>query len=127
MDQSLYRPEHEEFRSLCRTFLEREAVPHHAEWERAGLVDREVWRKAGAAGLLGPDVDEEYGGAGQRDFRYNAVLVEEITRAGCSGLGFGLHNDVVAPYLIELTTAEQRKRWLPVVLHRRSDHRHRHE
>ncbi len=113
MLQHLYERDHDEFRELCRTFLAREAVPHHERWEADGIVDREVWRKAGAAGLLGPDVDEAYGGGGQRDFRYNAVLVEEIISAGCSGLGFGLHNDVVAPYLTELTTDEQRKRWLP--------------
>src|SRR5262249_13890847 len=113
MDQHLYEAEHEAFRELCREFLAREAVPHSAEWEKAGIVDREVWRKAGAAGLLGMDVDEEYGGGGQRDFRYNAVLVEEIIAAGTTGLGFGLHNDVVAPYLTDLTTNEQRKRWLP--------------
>jgi alkylation response protein AidB-like acyl-CoA dehydrogenase len=113
MEQHLYEPVHEEFRELCRTFLAREAVPHHASWEEAGLVDREVWRKAGAAGLLGLDVPEEYGGGGQRDFRFNAVLVEEIAAAGTTGLGFGLHNDIVAPYLTELTTDEQRERWLP--------------
>jgi alkylation response protein AidB-like acyl-CoA dehydrogenase len=113
MEQHLYEPTHGEFRALCREFLAREAVPHHAAWEKAGIVDREVWRKAGAAGLLGLDVDEEYGGGGQRDFRFNAVLVEEVIRAGCSGLGFGLHNDVVAPYLTDLTTDDQRKRWLP--------------
>jgi alkylation response protein AidB-like acyl-CoA dehydrogenase len=113
MEQHLYQPEHSDFRSLCREFLAREAVPHHAAWEKAGLVDREVWRKAGAAGLLGLDVDQEFGGGGQHDFRFNAVLVEEIIHAGCSGLGFGLHNDVIAPYLTELTTPEQRKRWLP--------------
>jgi alkylation response protein AidB-like acyl-CoA dehydrogenase len=113
MEQPLYEPVHEEFRDLCRTFLAREAVPHHAAWEKAGLVDREVWRRAGSAGLLGLDVDPEYGGAGQRDFRFNAVLVEEIVRSGCSGLGFGLHNDVIAPYLTDLTTEDQRKRWLP--------------
>ena len=113
MEHALYEPVHEEFRDLCREFLAREAVPHHAAWEKAGLVDRAVWRKAGAAGLLGLDVDEEYGGGGQRDFRFNAVLVEEIIRAGCSGLGFGLHNDVIAPYLTDLTTEDQRKRWLP--------------
>ncbi len=113
MEQLLYEPVHAEFRDLCREFLAREAVPHHAQWEKAGLVDREIWRKAGKAGLLGLDVDEQYGGGGQRDFRYNAVLVEEIIRAGCSGLGFGLHNDVVAPYLTELTSEDQRKRWLP--------------
>jgi alkylation response protein AidB-like acyl-CoA dehydrogenase len=113
MEQQLYGPEHEEFRQLCRTFLEREAVPHHAEWERNGIVDRSVWLAAGRAGLLGMDAPEEYGGAGLHDFRYNAVLVEEIVGAGCTGLGFGLHNDVVAPYLTNLTTEEQRKRWLP--------------
>ncbi|MBQ1049386.1 acyl-CoA dehydrogenase family protein [Micromonospora sp. C51] len=113
MQQHLYEPDHDEFRDLCRRFLDREAVPHHDGWEADGIVDREVWRKAGAAGLLGMDVDPEYGGGGQRDFRYNAVLVEEIVNSGCSGLGFGLHNDVVAPYLTELTTEEQRQRWLP--------------
>jgi alkylation response protein AidB-like acyl-CoA dehydrogenase len=113
MQQHLYEPEHEQFRDLCRQFLAREAVPHHEAWEKAGIVDRAVWRKAGAAGLLGMDVPEEYGGGGQHDFRYNAVLVEEIISAGTTGLGFGLHNDVVAPYLTELTTEDQRKRWLP--------------
>ncbi|MFI7551690.1 acyl-CoA dehydrogenase family protein [Micromonospora sediminimaris] len=113
MQQHLYEADHDEFRDLCRRFLDREAVPHHDRWEADGIVDREVWRKAGAAGLLGMDVHPEYGGGGQRDFRYNAVLVEEIVNSGCSGLGFGLHNDVVAPYLTELTTEEQRQRWLP--------------
>ena len=113
MRQHLYEPVHEEFRALCREFLAREAVPHHDRWEAEGIVDREVWRRAGAAGLLGMDVPEEYGGGGQRDFRFNAVLAEEIVTAGCTGLGFSLHNDVVAPYLTELGTAEQRARWLP--------------
>ena len=64
-------------------------------------------------GLLGIDVDEQYGGGGVRDFRYNAVLVEEMVRIGASGLGFGLHNDVVGPYLLDLATDEQKQRWLP--------------
>jgi alkylation response protein AidB-like acyl-CoA dehydrogenase len=113
MQQHLYEPVHDEFRDLCRRFLAREAVPHHEKWEADGIVDREVWRRAGAAGLLGTDVDPAHGGGGQRDFRFNAVLVEEIVAAGCSGLGFGLHNDVVAPYLTDLTTPAQRDRWLP--------------
>ncbi|GAA1544514.1 acyl-CoA dehydrogenase family protein [Dactylosporangium maewongense] len=113
MEQHLYEAEHEAFRELCKAFLAREAVPYNDEWDKAGIVDREVWRKAGAAGLLGMDVDEEHGGGGQKDFRFNAVLVEEIVAAGASGLGFGLHNDVVAPYLTDLATEEQRKRWLP--------------
>jgi alkylation response protein AidB-like acyl-CoA dehydrogenase len=113
MEQHLYDDVHADFRALCREFLAREAVPYHADWEKDGIVDREIWRKAGAAGLLGLDVAEEYGGGGQTDFRFNAVLVEEIIRSGCSGLGFSLHNDVVAPYLTDLATADQRKRWLP--------------
>lgn len=113
MEQHLYQPVHAEFRELCREFLAREAIPYHERWEREGLVDRQVWRKAGAAGLLGMDVPERYGGAGQDDFRFHAVLVEEIIGAGMTGLGFGLHNDIVAPYLTDLTTEEQRQRWLP--------------
>jgi alkylation response protein AidB-like acyl-CoA dehydrogenase len=113
MEQHLYEAEHEAFRELCKAFLAREAVPHNDEWDKAGIVDREIWRKAGAAGLLGMDVDEEHGGGGQKDFRFNAVLVEEIVAAGASGLGFGLHNDVVAPYLTDLASEEQQKRWLP--------------
>jgi alkylation response protein AidB-like acyl-CoA dehydrogenase len=113
MEHALYEPVHDEFRALCRTFLQREAVPFREDWERAGIVDRDVWRRAGRAGLLGMDVDEQYGGGGQRDFRFNTVLVEEVVASGCAGLGFSLHNDVLAPYLTELTTAEQRERWLP--------------
>lgn len=113
MEQHLYEPVHADFRDLCREFLAREAVPHHERWEREGIVDREVWRKAGAAGLLGMDVPTEYGGGGQADFRFHAVLTEEIIVAGVTGLGFGLHNDIVGPYLTDLTTPEQRQRWLP--------------
>ena len=80
-------------------------MPYNDEWDKAGIVDREVWRKAGAAGLLGMDVDEEYGGGGQQDFRFNAVLVEEIVARGLRpGSGSALHNDVVAPYLTDLAT-----------------------
>jgi len=113
MDQHLYDAEHEAFRDLCRTFLERHAVPHHADWEKAGIVDRSIWTAGGAAGLLGMDVAEKYGGGGQADFRFNAVLDEELVRAGTTGLGFGLHNDVVGPYLTALGTDEQKGRWLP--------------
>ncbi len=113
MEQNLYNGEHEDFRDLCRQFMAREVVPYHERWEADGIVDRDVWRKAGAAGLLGMDVPEEYGGGGQHDFRFNTVLVEELIKAGATGLGFGLHNDVVAPYLTDLATPDQRKRWLP--------------
>jgi alkylation response protein AidB-like acyl-CoA dehydrogenase len=106
-------PEHLAFRETAREFVRRDIVPFHDGWEKAGIVDREVWRKAGKLGLLGIDVDERYGGGGVRDFRYLATLSEELVRAGASGVGFGLHNDVVAPYLNELTTDEQKSRWLP--------------
>jgi alkylation response protein AidB-like acyl-CoA dehydrogenase len=114
MEQHLYTPIHEDFRAMARTFLDREAVPFHPQWEKDGIVDREIWRKAGKTGLLGMDVDDQYGGGGQKDdFRFHCVLVEELVRSGCSGLGFGLHNDVVGPYLTDLTTEDQKVRWLP--------------
>jgi alkylation response protein AidB-like acyl-CoA dehydrogenase len=113
MRRSLYETEHDEFRDMVRAWAEKTVVPFHAEWEKAGIVPREVWLSGGALGLLGTDIDARYGGGGVRDFRYNAVLDEELTRIGASGVGFGLHNDVVAPYLRDLATDEQKQRWLP--------------
>ena len=113
MQRTLFEAEHDAFRGTVRTFMERQVAPRHADWEKAGIVDRDVWVEAGKQGLLGMDVPEELGGGGVADFRYNAVLDEEITRAGATGLGFGLHNDIVAPYLLTLGTDEQRRRWLP--------------
>jgi alkylation response protein AidB-like acyl-CoA dehydrogenase len=77
------------------------------------VVDREVWRKAGRVGLLGWEAPEEYGGSGIRDFRYNAIMTEEFIASGSAGFGFALQNDVMPPYLIDLTTPEQKARWLP--------------
>jgi alkylation response protein AidB-like acyl-CoA dehydrogenase len=113
MEQHLYGEEHTAFRDLARSFAEKHIVPHHDRWEREGIVDRELWTRAGEAGLLGTDIPVEYGGGGQLDFRFNAVLDEELVRVGASGVGFGLHNDVVGPYLRELSTEEQKQRWLP--------------
>src|SRR4051812_36100299 len=93
--------------------MDKEVVPFHDQWEKEGQVDREVWRKAGDAGLLCFDVDEAYGGAGIKDFRFNVVLAEEITRAGASGVGFPVHNDVIVPYISALADDEQKQRWLP--------------
>jgi alkylation response protein AidB-like acyl-CoA dehydrogenase len=87
MQRDIFEAEHTAFRETVRTFLAREAVPHHEQWEAEGQVDRAVWKAAGAAGLLGTDVPEEYGGGGVDDFRYNAVVTEEISRAGTTGLG----------------------------------------
>jgi len=113
MRRTLYEPEHDAFRDMVRAFVAKQVVPFHPAWEQAGLVDRAVWLEAGKQGLLGTDVPEQYGGGGTKDFRYNCVIGEELTRAGASGVGFTLHNDVVAPYLLNLTTEEQKARWLP--------------
>jgi alkylation response protein AidB-like acyl-CoA dehydrogenase len=111
MKKDLYTEDHEAFRDTARGFIERYISPHHDDWEKAGIVDRGVWLEAGKHGLLGFEMPEEYGGGGVADFRYNAVLLEEIVRAHASGIGFGLHNDVVAPYLARLATEEQKQRW----------------
>ncbi len=113
MQRTLFEPEHDAFRDAVRAFLAKQVVPFHDEWEKAGIVDRSVWLEAGKQGLLGMDVDEAYGGGGVKDFRYNCVLNEEVIAVGASGLGFSLHNDVMAPYMTELTTDEQKARWLP--------------
>src|SRR3954468_12476736 len=112
MKSTLYEAEHEAFRDSVRSFFDKHVKPFHAEWEKAGIIDRGVWLEAGKQGLLGMDVPEEYGGGGVKDFRYNAILAAEISRVGASGLGFTLHNDVVAPYLLDLATDEQKERWL---------------
>jgi alkylation response protein AidB-like acyl-CoA dehydrogenase len=113
MRHSLYEAEHDEFRDMVRAWAEKTVAPFHDQWESDGIVPRDVWRSGGAQGLLGMDLEEEYGGGGVRDFRYNAVIDEEMTRIGASGVGFGLHNDVVSPYLRDLATEEQKRRWLP--------------
>ncbi|GAA3127835.1 MULTISPECIES: acyl-CoA dehydrogenase family protein [Nonomuraea] len=113
MERDLFDEEHLLFRETVREFMAREVVPHHAQWEKDGIVPREVWKKAGELGMFGFSVPEEHGGAGVRDFRFNAVIVEEIMRHGASGLGFSLHNDVMAPYVVDLTDDEQKQRWLP--------------
>jgi alkylation response protein AidB-like acyl-CoA dehydrogenase len=109
----LLEAEHEAFRRTVRAFIEREVTPHHERWEAEGQVSREVWTAAGDQGLLCFDVEERYGGPGVTDFRYNMVLAEEMTRAGAHGPGFGVHTDIIVPYLSSLGTAEQKQRWLP--------------
>ena len=107
-----YREDHEMLRATVRRFLDKECKPRQAQWDRDGRVDRETWLKAGREGLLCPTLDPEWGGAG-RDFGHAAVIVEEIGRSGVGGLGFGLHSDVVAPYIARLGTPAQKARWLP--------------
>jgi alkylation response protein AidB-like acyl-CoA dehydrogenase len=105
--------EHDAFRDSVRGFCDKHIAPFHHDWEREGIVPRDLWLEAGKQGLLGTDVPEQYGGGGVKDFRYNAVVAEEVVRVGGSGVGFTLHNDVVAPYLLKLGTDEQKERWLP--------------
>lgn len=111
--REIFTEEHEAFRETVRTFIAKEIAPHHEQWERDGMVSRGAWLAAGRQGLLGFFVEEEYGGAGADDFRYNAVLAEEFTYAGFSGPAFALHNDIIGPYLTRLATPEQKRRWLP--------------
>jgi long-chain-acyl-CoA dehydrogenase len=115
MKRTLFSEEHDLFRDSFRRFVAQEIVPFYDQWEKDGIVDREVWRKAGAQGFLGMDVPEEYGGGGVSDFCYNVIIAEESARAHVTsaGLGFTLHNDVVVPYFQNYTNEEQKKRWLP--------------
>ncbi|NNJ07370.1 acyl-CoA dehydrogenase [Streptomyces sp. PKU-MA01144] len=113
MKRQIFDAEHEAFRETVRSFIGKEVLPHYDQWEKDGIVSRDVWLAAGRQGLLGPAVPEEYGGGGNSDFRYSAVLAEEFTRAGAPGLAIGLHNDVIGPYLTSLATEEQKRRWLP--------------
>ncbi|MGB2810389.1 MAG: acyl-CoA dehydrogenase family protein [Mycobacterium sp.] len=111
--RTLFEPEHELFRESYRAFLDKHVAPNHEQWEKDKIVDRGVWLEAGKQGFLSMAVPEEYGGGGNPDFRYNTIVCEETVAGRFSGLGFSLHNDVVAPYLLELTTREQKERWLP--------------
>ncbi len=113
MRRTVYDPEHEQFREVVREFLAREVAPRARAWEKAGIVDREVYRAAGKHGVIGFNVPEEFGGGGVDDFRFNAVVTEELARAGPGTPAFSLHNDVMAPYFTSLTTSAQRQRWLP--------------
>lgn len=113
MERTLFEPEHELFRESYRKFLETHVAPFHDQWAERGVVDRSVWLEAGKQGFLGMAMPEEYGGGGVKDFRYNSIITEESVRGQYSGLGFSLHNDVIAPYLLELANEEQKQRWLP--------------
>jgi alkylation response protein AidB-like acyl-CoA dehydrogenase len=113
MQKYLLEEEHLMFREAVRAFMKKEVEPHNEEWEKQGHVSREVWRKAGEQGMLCMDFPEEYGGMGLKDFRYNAIVVEELVRVNSTGPGFSLHNDVMAPYFIEYFNEEQKKRFMP--------------
>jgi alkylation response protein AidB-like acyl-CoA dehydrogenase len=109
--RTAYAPDHGQFRDQVRKFLDREVNPHADRWEDVGIVDRDVWRTAGSAGLLCPTVPEEYGGLGL-DFGYNAVVDEEIAYSGAT-IGFSLQSDIIADYLVAYGSEEQKLQWLP--------------
>ena len=112
IERAIFEPEHTLYRETCKRFMEREVVPYHDEWEKAGVVPRSVWKKAAEAGLLLPTTSADYGGAGG-DFRFGAVLTEEAAYASASGLGIPLHNDIVAPYIETYGLEETKRTWLP--------------
>lgn len=107
-----FEEQHELYRDQVRRFIANEIAPHHERWEREGMVDRELWRKAGAAGLLCPSLSNEYGGPGG-DFLHSVVVIEELGYAGTTGPGFAIHSEMAAPYLSAFGTEAQKQRWLP--------------
>jgi acyl-CoA dehydrogenase len=113
LPRTIFDDVHHDFRASVRAFLLAEAVPHGERWEREGLVDRDFFRKAGAQGLIGFMAPEELGGAGIDDFRFNAILDEEHCYTGAVGDNLNLTNSILAPYLLDLTTDEQKARWVP--------------
>lgn len=113
--RTLFDSDLEGFRDSVRKFLEKEAVPFHPQWEKDGQVDRELWNKGGEMGFLCPTAPEAYGGLGC-DFRYSAVVMEEISRSGCSGIGWPLHSDIVMPYILNWGSEAQKQKYIPKLI-----------
>lgn len=113
--RTLFNSDHEAFRDTVRKFLENEALTQHEEWEKQGQVPKELWRKAGEQGFLCPMVAEEYDGLGA-DYLYSVVVSEEISRMGLTGIGWGLHTEIVAPYIEHYGSEEQKQRILPKMI-----------
>ncbi len=113
MKRTIYEEEHEAFRQTVRDYIERELVPHQEKWEQQRIVDRSAYTAAGKYGLIGFNMPEEYGGGGTDDFRFNAIIDEELARSGVHAPALSLHNDVVGPYFKHLANEEQLKRWMP--------------
>ncbi|BDT67935.1 acyl-CoA dehydrogenase [Comamonadaceae bacterium OS-1] len=112
IERTLFSPDHAAFRDSFRRFVEKEIVPFHAAWEEQGYVDRNVWHKAGANGFLCTSMPEEWGGSGA-DKLYSVVQIEELARAGITGIGYSLHSEIVAPYLLHYATPAQKAKYLP--------------
>ncbi len=112
IERSLFSPDHESFRDAFRRFMDKEIAPFHAQWEEQGYVDRQVWNKAGDNGFLCITMPEVYGGSGA-DKLYSVVQMEELARGGFSGIGYGLHSEIVAPYILHYGTSLQKQTFLP--------------
>ena len=110
--RTLFSPEHEQFRDSVRKFLEREAAPFHSQWEKQGYIDRKLWSRAGEQGMLCSHMPEEYGGMAV-DFLYSTIVIEEIGRLGLTGIGFSLHSDIVAPYILHYGSEALKQKYLP--------------
>ncbi|MEU9025353.1 acyl-CoA dehydrogenase family protein [Actinomadura sp. NPDC048394] len=113
MRRTLFNEDHEAFRETIRDFIQAEVAPVYEEWEQAGHPPRDFYNKLGELGVFGIQVPEEYGGAGETSFKYQAVISEECARAGVSFGGYGVHVNLVLPYLLKYASEEQKKRWLP--------------
>ncbi len=113
MRRDIYTEDHEAFRGLAREFIDKEIAPHYAEWEKAGQMPREIFEKLGGLGILGVAIPVEYGGAGLRDYRYNAVLQEEAARALVTLSTVRTQLDVILPYFLAYADEQQRQRWFP--------------
>jgi long-chain-acyl-CoA dehydrogenase len=112
--RSIYDEDHEAFRSSVAEFLDRQVKPHLEEHIEEKSMPRELWLEAGKQGFLGLEIPEQYGGAEAGDYRFNAVLTEELAKVNMALPScVGIHADIVAPYLVHLTTDEQKERWLP--------------
>jgi alkylation response protein AidB-like acyl-CoA dehydrogenase len=113
MERTIFNEDHDLFRSSVRDFVATEIAPSHSQWAQEGVVPRAIWTKAGELGYLCMAAPEEFGGAGVSDFRYDAILGEELARQNCTGPGFGVHGTIVAPYILNYGTPEQMRRWVP--------------
>ena len=115
LHRSLFTEEHDLFRQSVRDFIAREITPNNSQWEKDKMVSRESWLKFGENGFLGMQAPEELGGMNIQDFRYNAILIEELGLSGCSGpaIGYPLHSDIVMPYILHYATEEAKKKYIP--------------
>jgi len=114
-ERTIYNAEHEQFRAAFRQWLDKEIVPNHEKWEADQIVPRDIWLQAGSLGFLGYHVPEQYGGGGVDDYKFGAIMQEEVSETGVIGSanGMTLHNDIVLPYYLGLATDDQKQRWLP--------------